>query len=86
MGAANHDRRDALKVRDLRGSRLRCLMLTTMAREQVTAVLNDLVSPIAVVTPEDHWMPEGFMRPAEPRLDNPRACPTLFHSNSRTGG
>ena len=63
MGAVNHKRRNALKAKDLRGSRLRCLMLTSMAREQVAAALNDVVSPIAAVTPEDHLDAGGFHAP-----------------------
>jgi hypothetical protein len=64
-----------LKVRELRGSRLRCLMLTSMPPDEVAATLEALVSPFATVTREDHWMPGGFGRPEETRLDEPSAFP-----------
>jgi len=55
--------------KDLKGSRLRCLMLTTMPREVVAATLNELVSPFATVSPDDHWVPRGFLSAEEARLD-----------------
>lgn len=64
-----------LKARDLRGSRLRCLKLTSMPRDQVAEILTGLVSPTAVVAESDSWMPQGFSRPAEARLDESAICP-----------
>ena len=57
-----------LEKKDLRGSRLRCLMLTSLSREHVADALTDLVAPFASVGPEDHWMPGGFLRPDEAKL------------------
>jgi hypothetical protein len=54
--------------RDLKGSRLRCLLLTTDARSKVAAFLNSLVAPHAIVTAEDHWAPRGFLDPDEAKL------------------
>ena len=58
----------AIRERDLRGSRLRCLMLTSLSKEHVARALNDLVAPFASVGLEDHWMPGGFLRPNEAKL------------------
>ena len=57
-----------LKRKDLRGSRLRCLMLTSLSRDHVADVLTKLIEPFGEVRPEDHWKPEGFLGPAEAKL------------------
>jgi len=55
--------------KELRGSRLRCLMLTAMPRKQVANCLTELVQPYGVVdATRDQWMPCGFLRPEEARL------------------
>ena len=43
-------------------------MLTSLPREYVASVLNELVTPFASVGPEHHWMPGGFLRPCEAKL------------------
>lgn len=59
----------ALEKRKLRGSRLRCLMLTSMPRQDVARTLTDLVAPFAVVHHDrDLWMPGGFKQPDEAKL------------------
>ena len=57
-----------LGQKDLRGSRLRCLMLTSLSRESVAQALTSLVKPFAVVSQKDFWMPGGFFKPDEAKL------------------
>lgn len=52
----------------LRGSRLRCLMLTSLSRESVAQTLTALVKPFALVGPKDFWMPGGFLKLQEAKL------------------
>ncbi len=55
--------------KDLRGSRLGCLMLTSGSARQVAHRLTDLVTPYALVDPDhDKWMPRGFLKPKEAKL------------------
>lgn len=55
--------------KELRGSRLRCLMLTAMPRNQVARCLTELVQPYGVVdATRDQWMPRGFLEPEEAKL------------------
>lgn len=63
------------RKRDLRGSRLRFLTLTSMPREQVAETLTRLASPWASVGPNDHWIPNGFREPEEAKLGE---CPQLL--------
>jgi len=57
------------KVKELKGSRLRCLMLTSLSRDQVASALNQMVSPFGTVTPQvDQWKPEGFLNKTEAKL------------------
>jgi hypothetical protein len=58
-----------LRKRELRGSRLRCLMLTSMPRQQVAGILTEMVSPFAEVQADEGcWMPGGFLEPDEAKL------------------
>jgi hypothetical protein len=57
-----------LRARELRGSRLRCLMLTSMPQEQVRSILARLVAPLPSVTIGEIYSPCGFLRPEEPKL------------------
>lgn len=57
-----------LKESDMKGSRARCLILTSMPRTEVADFLNRLVSPYADVGPDDVWMPNGFIEPDEAKL------------------
>jgi len=55
--------------KELRGSRLRCLMLTSMPRNQVARCLMELVQPYGFVdASRDHRMPCGFLNPDEAKL------------------
>lgn len=60
MNTSHDEQTVALRKRDLRGSRLRFLMLTSTPREQLAATLTQLASPWAFVGPNDHWMAGGF--------------------------
>ena len=54
--------------REFRGSRFRCLLATQQPKPSVVAFLNSLVRPLAKVSEEDRYMPEGFGKPEEARL------------------
>lgn len=56
------------RKRDFKGSRLRCLLLTSNKPNCVASFLNDLVAPYASVTSADHWAPRGFLEAKEARL------------------
>jgi len=43
-----------------RGSKPRCHGLTHGAPEPVAARLTQLIAPFGAVSPDDHWMPQGF--------------------------
>ena len=58
-----------LQPKELRGSRLRCLMLTSLARKHVARFLTKMAAPIAQTYPENFWMPHGFIEPVEARLE-----------------
>jgi hypothetical protein len=62
------DRSVTFQERDFKGSRLRCLLLTSDAPNKVAAFLNSLVAPHAIVIPNDRWAPRGFLEPDEARL------------------
>lgn len=55
----------------VRGSQLRCQLLTGLPREQVAARLTELARPSgALVTPVDQWLPSGPGIPLEARIDS----------------
>ena len=55
--------------KELRGSRLQCLMLTSGSPDQVARRLTGIVAPYAEVDPSrDYWMPRGFLEPDEAQL------------------
>jgi hypothetical protein len=62
------ERTITFREREFKGSRLRCLLLTSQADEKVTEFLTSLVAPHAFVTPKDHWAPRGFLKPDEAKL------------------
>jgi hypothetical protein len=59
------DRTIAFREREFRGSRLRCLLLTSDAPNRVAAFLSSLAAPYGHVTADDRWAPHGFLGPAE---------------------
>jgi hypothetical protein len=54
--------------REFKGSRLRCLMATSLADREVAAFLNQMVQPHAQVSAKDSWQPRGLLEGAEARL------------------
>ena len=54
--------------KELKGSRLRCLMLTSLPDQHAARFLNGLVHPHATVGPLDNRMPRGFQQPGEAKL------------------
>jgi hypothetical protein len=58
-----------IPTKDLSGSRLRCLMLTSLPESHVAKVLSLLVSPLATVDEtKHHWVPGGLLNHAEAKL------------------
>jgi len=58
-----------LPVRDLYGSRFRCLLLTHSPRDVVARLLTDLIKPYGFVDADrDNWMPRGLINPTEAKL------------------
>ena len=55
--------------REFKGSRLRCLLLTSRERTTVAEFLTSLVAPHASVAATDHWAPGGFLEPDEAVLE-----------------
>ena len=51
---------DRLSVKERRGSKPRCHLLTHGSREQVAARLTGLIDPWGQVNPYHQWMPQGF--------------------------
>lgn len=60
--------REASDKTNLRGSRLRCLMLTALPRQQVASILTRMIEPIGSVQATDVWAPCGFLAPEEAKL------------------
>jgi hypothetical protein len=70
------ERTITFRARELKGSRLRCLLLTGDAPNKVAAFLSALVTSHALVTAEDRWAPRGFLEPNEAKLgESPRFLP-----------
>ena len=69
---------ERLKPRERRGSKPRCHLLTHGSADDVAIRLTSLAAPLARVSPDDRWMPQGFDEPEEaqlhraPRLLEPR--------------
>ena len=66
----NDDGRATFRRKELRGSRLRCLMFTSGSPDQVADRLTRLVEPYAEIDARrDTWMPRGFLAPEESTLE-----------------
>ena len=62
-------RLNELPVRERRGSRARCLLLTDGPDASVAERLTNLAAPFAVVDPDRHiWLPRGIANPREAKL------------------
>lgn len=69
-----------LKNNEHRGSKPRCHWLTHGTREQVGHRLTELAQPWGTVSADDYWLPEGFCRCDEARLDKePELLPEAKH-------
>ena len=62
------ERTITFREREFKGSRYRCLLLTSDTPAKVSTFLTSLVAPHATVTPKDHWAPRGFLNPDEAKL------------------
>lgn len=58
----------SFRRREFKGSRLRCMIATSLADREVVAFLNSVVQPHAHVTVQDTWQPRGFLEGGEARL------------------
>lgn len=56
------------KKRDFKGSRFRCLMLTSLPDNTLAETLTGLVTPHAIVNPNHLHSPRGFLHPDEAKL------------------
>lgn len=63
------DKRIVFREREFKGSRLRCLLLTSQEPRQVAEFLSALVAPHAKVCSTELWAPRGFREPDEAKLD-----------------
>ena len=75
-----NDLLNKLNPRDRKGSKPRCHWLTHGAREEVANRLTRLIEPYGTVSANDRWMPEGFGRIEEARLDR---APELLPKKDR---
>lgn len=74
-----------VRRRELKGSRLRCLMATSLADRDVAAFLNQMVHPHARVSPSDSWQPRGLLEGDEARLGEAAAFLSAEHREALTG-
>jgi len=66
--STNGERQVKFRERELRGSRFRCLLATTLPRPKLVEWTNSVIQPFAEVSDLDTYMPEGFGNPEEARL------------------
>lgn len=71
---------EQLKLKERRGSKPRCHLLTHGTANEVAARLSALVAPYASVSAEDSWMPVGFDEVQEAELNK---APRLLNANIR---
>jgi hypothetical protein len=55
-------------LRDFKGSRLRCLLITSLANSEVANFFQSVVGEHASVGREEAWAPRGFLAPDEAKL------------------
>ena len=72
---------DQLKLKERRGSKPRCHLLTHGNANEVASALTALVAPFARVSAEDCWMPVGFADVREAELDK---APRLLNAGIRS--
>lgn len=81
---AEEQEKICFQPREFKGSRFRCLLATHQPRPRVVAFLNSLVQPFASVGEKDRFMPDGFPKPEEARLDEISGFPTDKHRRELT--
>ena len=70
------ERTITFREREFKGSRLRCLLLTSQSATDVSRFLTSLVAPHAQVPIDARWAPRGFLEPDEAKLgENPAFLP-----------
>ena len=57
-----------LPLRERRGSRARCILLTDGPADVVAHRLSELAAPAIIDPARHHWMPRGFAQPKEAKL------------------
>jgi hypothetical protein len=62
------DKTISFREREFRGSRLRCLLLTSQEPAEIAKFLSNLVAPHAKVDPAAQWAPRGLCEPDEAKL------------------
>jgi hypothetical protein len=70
--------------REFKGSRLRCLIATSLADCDVAAFFNQLVQPHALVSAKDTWQPRGLLEGDEARLGEAAAFLTADQREALT--
>lgn len=60
--------RITFKECELKGSRLRCLLVTNQKNDDVANFFTNLVAPHATANAEARWFPQGLLRPDEAKL------------------
>jgi len=65
---SDSDRVITFREREFKGSRFRCLLLTSRQPADVAGFLSETVRPHAQVRVDAHWAPRGFLKPDEAKL------------------
>lgn len=73
------------KRRDFKGSRLRCLMLTSLPERRFAETLSEIVAPHAGVAPHHLHAPRGFLHPDEAKLGETPGFLSDLQRNELTG-
>ena len=72
------ERTITFREREFKGSRLRCLLLTSQSATDVSRFLTSLVAPHAQVPIDARWAPRGFLAPDDAYSGD---CDRLFRPN-----
>ena len=72
----------AFRPREFKGSRFRCLLLTSQPASKVAAFLTSLVVPHASVTAADRYAPVGFLEPNRAKIRGSRRVPSKCRPRS----
>jgi hypothetical protein len=75
----------SFREREFKGSRLRCLLLTSREPTEVAEFLSALVAPHAKVSANDQWAPRGLREPDEAKLGETAGFLSEQDRNTVTG-